>query len=187
MVQSYFDQAATVASAMAALGEGSDAKAGKRSTSSKPVDPFSDRYSKVVYTASRIVAFPAFIFTLLVISHLYGGNGEAHPGIGHKSQPNNAPRSVFAPKGLLPPYAADYMSWVDSKSIPDSNGETGAGGALLKAAVLSESSWNPTPFRDAAHNKVVEILGKKNFCRAPEFRSVNALNRRSLLKVLSQT
>jgi hypothetical protein len=183
MVQSFLDQAATVASAMAALGEaGSDAKAGKQrsTTATSKVDPFSDRYGKVVYTAGRLAVFPTFIFTLLVISHLYGGNGGAHPGVGHKSQPKNAPRPVFAPKGLLPPYAGDYMSWIDRKSRPSNNnlgGEPDAGDMLLHAAVMSESSWNPTPFRDSAHNKVVDILGKKKYCRAPEFRTVNALHR----------
>ena len=180
MVQSFLDQAATVASAMAALGgTGSDDKTGKQTSTTAPskVDPFSDRYGKIVYTAGRLAAFPSFIFTLLVISHLYGGNGDAHPGLGHTSQPKNAPRSVFAQKGLMPPYAGDYMSWIDRKSRPNSNGETGAGDMLLQAAVTSESSWNPTPFRNSAHNKVVDMLGKKNFCRAPEFRSVNALGR----------
>jgi len=183
MTQSFLDQAATVASAMAAVGEaGSDTKAGKQrsTTATSKVDPFSDRYGKIVYTAGRLAAFPTFIFTLLVISHLYGGSGDAHPGVGHKSQPKNAPRSVFAPKGLLPPFAGDYMSWIDRKRRPSNNtigSETGAGDVLLHAAVMSESSWNPTPFRDSAHNKVVDILGKKNFCRAPEFRSVNALRR----------
>ena len=182
MVQSYLDQAATVASAMAALGEsGSDAKTSKqKSTTSPPkVDPFSDRYGKIVYTAGRLAAWPVFIFTLLVISHVYGGYGDAHPGVGHKSQPKNAPRPVFAPKGLLPPYAADYMSWIDRKSRSNNktNGVTEAGDLLLHAAVMSESLWNPTPFRDWAHNKVVDLMGKKNFCRAPEFRSVCALGR----------
>ena len=181
MVQSNLDQAATVASAMAALGEaGSDAKTSKQKSTTAPskVDPFSDRYGKIVYTAGRLAAWPTFIFTILVISHLYGGNGDPHPGVGHKSQPKNAPRPVFAPKGLLPPYAADYMSWIDRKSRPNNDdGEIGAGDLLLHAAVMSESSWNPTPFRDWAHNKVVDVLGKKNFCRAPEFRSVSALGR----------
>ena len=182
MVQSYLDQAATVASAMAALGEaGSDTKTSKQKPTTAPskVDPFSDRYGKIVYTAGRLAALPTFIFTLLVISHLYGGNGDVHPGVGHKSQPKNAPRPVFAPEGLLLPYAGDYMSWIDRKSriINNNNGEKGAQDLLLHAAVTSESAWNPTPFRDWAHNKVVDVLGKKNFCRAPEFRSVNALNR----------
>ena len=132
-----------------------------------------------MYTAGRLAAWPTFIFALLVISHVYGGNGDAHPGVGHKSQPKNAPRPVFAPKGLLPPYAADYMSWIDRKNRSNNktNGVTEAGDLLLHAAVMSESSWNPTPFRDWAHNKVVNVLGKKNFCRAPEFRSVSALGR----------
>jgi len=181
MVQSFLDQAATVASAMAALGEAeSDAKTSKQKSTTAPskVDPFSDRYGKIVYTAGRLAALPTFIFTLLVVSHLYGGNGDAHPGVGHKSQPKNAPRPVFAPKGLLPPYAGDYMSWIDRKSrTNNNNGEKGAGDLLLHAAVTSESAWTPTPFRDWAHNKVVNVLGKKNFCRAPEYRSVNALNR----------
>ncbi|KAL7459205.1 hypothetical protein ACHAWC_010888 [Mediolabrus comicus] len=161
LIQSYMDQAATVASAMAALGEGSDAKTGSK----QPVDPFNERYSKVVYTASRVAVFPTFIFTLLVISHLYGGNGEVHPGI-PSTQPNN---------GLLLPYSSDHMSWVESKNSPDNSAE--AGGGILKAAIMSESSWYPTPFRDAAHNKLADILGRKNFCRAPELRSINALNR----------
>lgn len=182
MVQSFLDQAATVASAMAALGEaGSDTKSSKQKSTAAPskVDPFSDRYGKIVYTAGRLAAFPSLIFTLLVISHLYGGTGDAHPGVGHKSQPKNAPRPVFAPKGLLPPYAGDYMSWIDrtSRTNNSNNGGKGAGDLFLHAAVTSESAWNPTPFRDWAHNKVVDVLGKKNFCRAPEFRSVNALNR----------
>ncbi len=176
MVQSFLDQAATVASAMAALGEaGSDTKTSKQkptTTAPPKVDPFSDRYGKIVYTAGRLAALPTFIFTLLLISHLYGGNGDTHPGVGHKSQPKNAPRPVFAPKGLLPPYAGDYMSWIDRKSRSNNNNNP-----LLHAAITSESAWNPTPFRDWAHNKVVDVLGKKNFCRAPEFRSVNALNR----------
>mmetsp|Transcript_7461 Transcript_7461/g.11076 ORF Transcript_7461/g.11076 Transcript_7461/m.11076 type:complete len:691 (+) Transcript_7461:1-2073(+) len=179
MVQSFLDQAATVASAMAALGEvGSDTKASKQQSTATPskVDPFSDRYGKIVYTAGRLAALPTFIFTLLVISHLYGGSGDAHPGVGHKSQPKNAPRPSFAPKGLLPPYAGNYMSWIDRKSRPNNNGSR-EGEIFLHAAVTSESLRNPTPFRDWAHNKVVDVLGKKNFCRAPEFRSVSALDR----------
>mmetsp|Transcript_21967 Transcript_21967/g.33539 ORF Transcript_21967/g.33539 Transcript_21967/m.33539 type:complete len:764 (-) Transcript_21967:18-2309(-) len=180
MVQSFLDQTATVASAMAALGEaGSDAKASKQNSTAAPskVDPFSDRYGKIVYTAGRLAALPTFIFTLLVISHLYGGSGDAHPGVGHKSQPKNAPRPVFTQKGLLPPYAGNYMSWIDRKSRPNNNGFREEKKIFLHAAVMSESLRNPTPFRDWAHNKVVDVLGKKNFCRAPDFRSVSALDR----------
>ena len=174
ILQSYLDQAATVASATAALGLGSDKKAGKRPSPYAPpkVDPFSDRYNKVVYSAARIAVFPLFIFTLLVISHLYGGNGEPHPGIGHQ----NAHRSVLSPKGLLPPFAGDYMSWIDRKRLGNT-GEMQMVDILLEAAAMSESSWYATPFRDFAHNKLVDILGSNNVCRAPEFRTVNALSR----------
>ena len=178
MLQSYFDQAATVASAMAATDRAEKVTKNRKQAAAAParVDPFSDRYGKVVYTAGRLAAMPVFIFTLLVISHLYGGNGDIHPGVGHNSRPKDAPRPVFSPEGLLPPYATDYMTWIDSNTRIN-NSKTGAGDSLLHAAITSESSWNPTPFRDWAHNKIVDVFGKKNFCRAPQFRSVNALRR----------
>ena len=179
LLQSYLDQAATVASAMVSLGEGSsnDAKTRNKhpaqATTSKP-DPFNDRYNTLVSTAGHIAVFPAFVLAMLALAHILGGDG-SHPGVGHVSQLKDAPRSTVLPvRGLLPPYSDQYMSWIASESKLQ---ETGPGDTLLHAAALTESLWYTTPFRDSAHMKVVNRAGKQKFCHPPELRSVKAAGR----------
>lgn len=185
ILQSYLDQASTVASAMAALGEGvasSDAKvsqgAGKKRPTTTPSsppksDPFTDRYKNVVLTACRVGAYPAFVLIMLATAHLLGGDGATHPGVGHVSQPRDAPRSILPVKGLLPPYSNQFMSLIAKRN---SSG-AGAGDELLHETALSQASWDTNPFRDAAHKKLVDVVGRNKFCYPPETRSVKALGR----------
>eukprot|EP00970_Alexandrium_tamarense_P017444 scaffold9607_cov158-Alexandrium_tamarense.AAC.2 len=187
LLQTYLDQAATVSSAMALYKEATkavDASAGKGSRNKRNAttsttsqhakqDPFSDRYGKIVLTAGRVVAFPAFIFALLAFGHLRGGDGYIHPGVGYKSQPRDSPRMVGI-KGLLPPYGGQYIMWIAKNNAQT---EMGAGDALIQAAALSQSSWEPTPLRDAAHRKLVGVLGRQVFCNPPDVRSVKSMGR----------
>jgi len=187
LLQSFLDQATTVASAMATLGEvNNDGHVGrgarnKRNTASATqtpppkADPFNDRYKKLVLTAGRVAVFPAFVLAMLAVAHLRGGDGATHPGVGYESQPKDAPR-ILPVKGLLPPYSDQYMSWIANQSKPNHE-EAGAGDALLHAAALSQSSWDSTPFRDSAHKKIVSWLGKETFCYPPEIRSIKAVGR----------
>ncbi|KAL9184401.1 hypothetical protein ACHAXT_002487 [Thalassiosira profunda] len=187
LLQSFLDQAATVASAMATLGEGSDASAaqgarGKRTAASKrPTDPpkrdpFDERYRTLVLTAGRIAAFPAFVLAMLAVAHLRGGDGGIHPGVGHESLPKGAPRSMLLPvRGLLPPYSDQYMSWMANLDKADE--QSGAGDALLHAAALSQASWETAPGKDSAQMKIVSVLGRNKFCYPPEVRSVRAMGR----------
>jgi len=190
LMQSFLDQATTVASAMVTLGEdavnhdvnpsrGSRNKRNTASTSQMPPpkgDPFNDRYKRLVLTAGRIAAFPAFVLAILSMAHLRGGDGSTHPGVGHISQSNDAPRALLPVKGLLPPYSHQCMIWIVNESKPHHK-EAGAGDALLHTAALSQSLRDPTPFRDSAHKKIVNWFGKEKFCYPPEVRSIKAVGR----------
>lgn len=189
LLQSFLDQASSVASAMATLGEGimkNDASVEQKSRSkssqtppSKPqrADPFNERYRTLVFTAGRIAAFPAFVLALLGVAHLRGGDGSAHPGVGYQSQPKDAPRPLMATRGLLPPYSEQLMSSLASQSKQQRT-ETGSSDALLHVAATSQSLWDATPVRDAAHKKVVNwIGGRQKYCYPPEQRSVKAVGR----------
>ncbi|KAL7539354.1 hypothetical protein ACHAXR_009207 [Thalassiosira sp. AJA248-18] len=188
LLQSFLDQATTVASAMAALGEGvmnDDANVGSRdkratASSSQPsptkpqqADPFNERYRTVVLTAGRVAVFPLFVLAMLATAHLRGGDGSTHPGVGHVSQPRDAPRSILPVKGILPPYSDRYMSWIASQSKP--HHEAGAGDTLLHVAAVSQLSWDFTPYRDTAHKKVASLIGK--FCYPPKVQSIKAVGR----------
>jgi len=170
LLQSYLDQATTVAAAVSTLGASTSHK------SPPKADPFNDRYKNVVLTAGRVAVFPLFILIILAIAHLRGGDGSVHPGVGYESQPRDAPRSVLPVQGLLPPYSDKYMSWIADRSEPH-HGEAGAGDALLQVAALSQSSWDITPVRDSAHKKVVNWFGRNKFCYPPEDRSIKAMSR----------
>mmetsp|Transcript_2064 Transcript_2064/g.3779 ORF Transcript_2064/g.3779 Transcript_2064/m.3779 type:complete len:819 (+) Transcript_2064:168-2624(+) len=185
LLQSFLDQATAVASAMGVLGGDSvknDVGASSRGTRNKrnaastvpKVDPFYDRYNTLVLTAGRIAAFPAFVLAILTMGYLRGGDGSAHPGVGYESQPRDAPRTLPTGKGLLPPYGDQYMSWIANRGKRH-HGE--AGDALLDAAALSQSTWDPTPFRDSAHKRIVTLFGKEKFCYPPETRSIKAVGR----------
>eukprot|EP00578_Thalassiosira_sp_NH16_P005833 CAMPEP_0181131258 /NCGR_PEP_ID=MMETSP1071-20121207/30325_1 /TAXON_ID=35127 /ORGANISM="Thalassiosira sp., Strain NH16" /LENGTH=825 /DNA_ID=CAMNT_0023217431 /DNA_START=88 /DNA_END=2565 /DNA_ORIENTATION=+ len=184
LVQSYLDQATTVASAMATSSEGGASNAAnigrgartKPAAASIPSDPFNDRYKKAVLTTGLIISFPALVLSMLAFAHLRGGDGSTHPGVGYESQPRGAPRSILPVKGLPPPYSNKYMSWIANHNKPH-HAEVGAGNALLEVAALSQSSWDQTPFRDSAHARVVDWLGRNNFCYPPEVRAVKALGR----------
>lgn len=191
LLQSFLDQASNVASAMAALGEGIRGSTGGRGGGNgksksnvnanpppKKVDPFSDRYKKVVLTAGRIAVFPTFIFALLALAHFRGGIGSQHPGVDHVSKPKNAPREIVPAKGLIPPYTGKYMVWMANKDYSNIAHEASLSGqSLLQAASMSHASWEVTPFRDAAHRKIVDWAGRRRFCNPPEDRSVKALRR----------
>ncbi|KAL7473257.1 hypothetical protein ACHAXS_013700 [Conticribra weissflogii] len=192
LLQSFLDQASNVASAMAALGEGvGESKrgsggggGGKSKTNvnanptSKKADPFSDRYKNVVLTAGRIAVFPTFIFALLALAHIRGGIGSQHPGVDHVSKPKNAPREIVPVKGLIPPYTGKYMVWMANRDVSNIADETSLSGqSLLQAATMSHTSWEVTPFRDAAHRKVVDWAGRRRFCNPPDARSVKSLRR----------
>lgn len=176
LLQSYLDQATSVASAMGIFGEGmakDDASDQRRKT-----DPFNDRYKNIVLTAGRIAAFPALVLGLLAIAHLCGGDGAAHPGIGYQSQPKNAQRSATLARGILPSYGNRYMTWSFNQE-QQRRGEVGvtAGDGLLQAAALSLSGINESPFRDSAHKTISSWLGNNRFCSPPKTRSVKSLSR----------
>ena len=183
LLQSYLDQAASVASAMAALDEDSGNNEGNRrgakdrqkGNPSPPqrTDPFQERYKNIVLTAGRIIACPILVLAMLSIAHIRGGDGSIHPGVDYDSQPKNAPRSILPVKGLDPPYRNDYMSWIAKQR----KGGLSAGDELLHAATLSHVSWDETPMRNSAHKKVADWLGRRNVCYPPESRSVKAMGR----------
>jgi len=182
LLQSFLDQASTVASAMATLGEGivnndGNGSRKKQNTGAPPkVDPFNDRYKNLVLTAGRIAAFPAFVMAILAVAHLRGGDGSIHPGVGYESQPKDAPR-MLPTKGLLPPYSDQCMMWSAKQIKQREEIISSAGDTLLQAAALSQQSWDTTPFRDSAHKTFVDLLGRNRFCYPPEFRSVKAVGR----------
>ena len=166
LLQSYLDEAATVASAMR--------KGGKKVR--RRFDPFNDRYQTLVTTASRILVFPAFVLALLAIGHLWGGDGSAHPGIGHISQPRHAPSDQItrAKLGLLPGYNGPYLHWLSKAHNPQ---HSGANDALLHMAAVSQSQWGvDQERRDLAHAKVVDLVGG-DMCYPPESRTVKAIRR----------
>jgi hypothetical protein len=186
LLQSYLDQATSVASAMGMLGEGvtEDDVSDRRV---RKTDPFNDRYKNLVLTAGRIAAFPALVLGLLAIAHLCGGDGAAHPGVGYQSQPKNAPRAATLSRGLLPSYGNRYMTWTFNQD-QQRRGEVGvgAGDGLLQAAALSLSGINESPFRDSAHRTIISWLGKNRFCSPPQSRSVKSL-RRHVQFILDET
>lgn len=190
LLQSFLDQASTVASAMATMGEGimnSDAAGDQRSrnkrtatstsqTAPPKADPFNDRYQNLVLTAGRIAAFPTFVLAMLAAAHLRGGNGSTHPGVGHKSKPRDAPSSVLPARGLILPYGDRCMAWISNQSKLN-RGEASAGDALLHVAAMSQAPWETNPFRDSAQKKLVNWVGRDKFCYPPETRAVRAVGR----------
>ena len=181
LLQSYFDQAASVASAMAtsvsSSNEASVRRGSRDKRSAEPpkkVDPFNERYKNIVLTACRIGVFPVFILAMLAVAHLRGGDGSTHPGVGHISLPKDAPRPSLLPvKGLLPPYSNQYMSWIANQNKEQAQ----AGDELLYSAALSQSYWDQTPMRNSVHKQVASWLGRKRVCYPPEVRSVKAMGR----------
>ncbi|KAL7486430.1 hypothetical protein ACHAW6_015488 [Cyclotella cf. meneghiniana] len=173
LLQSYLDQASTLVSAMSAIGEGArngDKRAAAVSDSSQ-LDPFSDRFAKIVPTAGKIAAFPSFVFAILAFAHLRGGDISAHPGVG---QDKLDALSVSAVKGLSPPYSGEYAMWITSNTkarLEDSND------SLLQVASMSQWYWEETKFRDSAHRKLVDWLGKNKICHTPAQRSIKSLGR----------
>jgi hypothetical protein len=169
MLQSYLDQASTVASAMSIYG-GSAESPGKQSANSNQTDPFSDRYAKVVPTAGKILAFPAFVFAILAFAHIRGGDVSVHPGV---NQESIDALSVSAIKGLSPAYSGEYSTWIMSSNELHHNGSH----SLMHAASMSQSTWEETPFRDGAHRKVSHLLGEHKFCNTPTLRAVKSMGR----------
>ncbi|KAL7537094.1 hypothetical protein ACHAWF_005659 [Thalassiosira exigua] len=181
LLQSFLDQAATVASAMATLGD-VDAKSNattgggnKRSAVPSPQqaptksDHFSDRYRSLVLTAGRIVSFPAFVFAMLCLAHIRCGDGSTHPGVGYESQPKDLPRLLA--RGLFPPYSDKYILRITRQREQHRD-------ALIQTAALTRPSWDvSSPFRDSAHKKVVNIFGSEKLCYPPEERSIKAMGR----------
>ncbi|KAL3799760.1 hypothetical protein HJC23_010410 [Cyclotella cryptica] len=168
LLQSYLDQASTLASTMSALGEGAKNR-GKRD--SKHLDPFGERFAKIVPTAGKIAAFPSFVFAILACAHLRGGDIPSHPGVGRDKLDA---LSVTAVKGLSPPYSGEYAMWIESE--PQSQLED-ANDAFMRAASMSQVSWEVTTFRDSAHRKIADWLGKNKFCHTPAQRSIKSLGR----------
>ncbi|KAL3763932.1 hypothetical protein ACHAW5_008370 [Stephanodiscus triporus] len=186
LLQSYLDQAATVASAVGVASNDVDGRQGtinKRNppsilhTSPAKIDPFNDRYKNLVRTAGRITAFPALVLAMLTMAHLRGGDGSTHPGVGYESQPKHAPRSMLLANKLLPPYSDLYMSWISKQVESHRIIGVGTGDGLLHVAALSQASWHPNPLRDSTHQAIVNWLGKHKFCYPPEVRSVKAMGR----------
>ena len=187
LLQSYMDQAVSVASAVGIAKNNADVCRGipdnrnpppNLHTSPPSIDPFHYRYKNLPTTAGRIAAFPAFVFAMLIMAHLRGGDGSTHPGIGHESQSKHAPRSIFHDKKLLPPYGDQCMVWISKQAEPHQrNVENGTGEDLLHAAALSQASWQHNPLRDSTHRAIINFLGKRNFCYPPEVRSIKAMGR----------
>ena len=186
LLQSYMDQAATVASAVGVVDNDADVrqetfhKRNPPSTShaSPPkIDPFNYRYNNLVTTAGRIAAFPALVLAMLAMAHLRGGDGSTHPGVGYESQPRHALRSMLHARGLLPPYSEQYMLWISEHVESHHSVGVGTGDGLLHVAALSQASWHHNPLRDTAHQIIVDWIGKHKFCHPPEVRSVKAMGR----------
>ena len=169
MLQSYLDQASTVASAMSIYG-GSAESPGKQAAKSNQTDPFSDRYAKVVPTAGKILAFPAFVFAILAFAHIRGGDVTVHPGV---NQESIDALSVSAIKGLSPAYSGEYSTWIMNSNELHQKGSH----SLMQAASMSQSTWEETPFRDGAHRKVAHLLGEHKFCNTPTPRAVRSMGR----------
>jgi hypothetical protein len=168
LTQSYLDQASTVASAMSVYSEASGSKTSNQTNSNQP-DPFSDRYSKVVPTAGKIAAFPAFVFAILTLAHLRGGDVSVHPGVGNE---NIDALSATAIKGLVPGYSGEYAMWIASRQGNQQQKPT-----ALQAASLSQSTWEETPLRDKAHRYISDWMGREKFCAPPSPRAVKAMGR----------
>ena len=183
LLQSYLDQATSVASATGMLGEGvaqdvASDRRGSSQTFSRETDPFNDRYKNIVLTSGRIAAFPAMMLALLALAHIRGGDGTPHPGVGYQSQQLNAPRSSLDTHRLLPSYSNRYMSWTFRKKQQlRGDADVRAGDGLLLAAAFSLPEINESPFRDSAHSTIVSWLGSNRLCSPPEVRSVNSLIR----------
>lgn len=167
LLQSYLDQAASMVSSMSTLGPST-------SQESPKVDPFNGRYKNMVRMAGQVAVFPLFVLVILATAHLRGGDGTVHPGVGYKSQPKVAPRSVLHAQGLPAPFSEKYMSWIVDRKEKQ-KGEAGGGNALLQVAALSQHSWDITPVRDSAHKKITALFS--GFCYPPEDRSIKALGR----------
>ena len=120
--------------------------------------------------ADELPAFPAFIFALLATAHIRGGRISVHPGVGQGSLDA---LSVSAVQGLEPAYSGEYAFWI----LSTKGTRQGSGDALLQAASMSQPSWEETPFRDTAHNKIAEWMGKGKVCHTPAPRSVKSLGR----------
>ncbi|KAL7504902.1 hypothetical protein ACHAXN_005122 [Cyclotella atomus] len=164
LLQSYLDQASTVASAMSIYREAAGSKS--KQTNPKQPDPFSDRYSKVVPTAGKIAAFPAFVFAILMLAHLRGGDVSVHPGVGNE---NVDALSAAAIKGLVPGYSGEYATLTASRKQSTSS--------LLQAASLSRSTWEETPLRDKAHRYISDWMGRDKYCSPPSSRAVKSMGR----------
>ena len=186
LLQSYMDQAATVASAVGVANSDADVRQEafqKRnppsiSHASPPkIDPFNYRYNNLVTTAGRIAAFPALVLAMLAMAHLRGGDGSTHPGVGYESQPRHALRSMLHARGLLPPYSEQFMLWISKHVESHRSVGVGTGDGLLHVAALSQASWQHNPLRDTAHQTIVDWIGKHKFCYPPEVRSIKAMGR----------
>eukprot|EP00956_Cyclotella_meneghiniana_P042650 scaffold248880_cov106-Cyclotella_meneghiniana.AAC.1 len=168
LLQSYLDQASTVASAMSIYGDATGSK-NKEDTDSHKPDPFADRYSRIVPTAGKIVAMPAFVFSILAFAHLRGADITMHPGVGKE---NIDALSASAIKGLASPYSGEYATW-----ITNNNDIQQTSRSILQAASMSQSTWEETPFRDSAHRKVADWLGRDTICSTPAPRAVKSMGR----------
>lgn len=170
LLQSYLDQASTVASAMSIYGDATESK-NKEDTGSNKPDPFADRYSRIVPTACKIAAMPAFVFATLAFAHLRGADISMHPGV--KKEDVDA-LSASAVKGLASPYSGEYATWITANNDIQ---QRQTSHSLLQAASMSRSSWEETPFRDSAHRKITDWFGKDTICNTPTPRAIKSVGR----------
>lgn len=164
LLQSYLDQASTVASAMSIYGE--NGSKSKQSSAANQKDPFSERYEKLLPTAIKVSAFPMFVFALLSFAHLRGGDVRVHPGVRRE---NVDALSVTATKGLSPGYSGEYATWIVNNQHSSNS--------LLQAASMSQSSWEETPFRDILHRQISDWFGTNKICHIPSRRAVQSMGR----------
>jgi hypothetical protein len=178
MLQSYLDQATSVASATGIAKDDDSFQRGSAQSSFRTSDPFNDRYKNIVLTAGRITAFPALMLALLAIAHIRGGDGSIHPGVKYQSQPFSTPRLSIPEAGLLPSYSSRFLTWTFNRDQRfRGEAKNSAGDGLLQAAAFSLSEIDESSFRDSIHTTVASWLGNNRICFPPKIRSVKSLIR----------